>query len=75
VTAAYAAAGRAQMAILATLNTQIKAIQEQVEAQFGQHPDAEIYLSQPGLGVALTSIPGSPPWPDHLGAAKALNAS
>jgi transposase len=55
VTAAYAAAVRAQMAILATLNTQIKTIQEQVEAYFGQHPDAEIYLSQPGLGVALSA--------------------
>jgi transposase len=55
VTAAYAAAVQAQMAILATLNTQIKAIQEQVEAHFGQHPDAEIYLSQPGLGVALSA--------------------
>ena len=25
----------------------------QVEAHFGQHPDAEIYLSQPGLGAIL----------------------
>ncbi len=25
-------------------------MQEQVEAHFGQHPDAEIYRSQPGLG-------------------------
>jgi hypothetical protein len=24
-----------------------------VEQGFGQHPDAEIYLSQPGLGVVL----------------------
>ena len=55
VTAAYAAAVRAQMAVLATLNTQIKAIEEQVEAHFGQHPDAEIYLSQPGLGIALSA--------------------
>jgi transposase len=64
VTAAYAAAVRAQMAVLATLNTQIKAIQEQVEAHVGQHPDAEIYLSQPGLGVALSGLPpGSrTPW-------------
>ena len=28
-------------------------MEEQVEAHFGQHPDAEIYLSQPGLGVVL----------------------
>ena len=25
----------------------------QVEAYFGRHPDAEIYLSQPGLGAVL----------------------
>jgi transposase len=28
-------------------------MQEQVQAHFGQHPDAEIYLSQPGLGRIL----------------------
>jgi transposase len=53
VTAAYAAMVRAQVAILATLNTEIKTMQEQVEAHFGKHPDVEIYLSQPGLGVVL----------------------
>jgi transposase len=53
VGAAYAATVRAQVAILSTLQMQIKAMEEQVEAHFGQHPDAEIYLSQPGLGVVL----------------------
>jgi transposase len=53
VTAAYAATVRAQVAILTVLATQIDTMQEQVEAHFGQHPDAEIYLSQPGLGVVL----------------------
>ncbi|MBQ0897969.1 IS110 family transposase [Micromonospora sp. U56] len=53
VTAAYAATVRTQVAILTTLHTQIKAMEEQVEAHFGQHPDAEIYLSQPGLGRIL----------------------
>jgi transposase len=53
VTAAYAATVRAQVAILGTLNSEIKTMEEQVEAHFGQHPDAEIYLSQPGLGVVL----------------------
>jgi transposase len=53
VTGAYAATVRAQVAILTTLNAQIKAMEEQVEAHFGQHPDAEIYLSQPGLGIVL----------------------
>jgi transposase len=53
VTAAYAATVHAQVAILATLNAEIKTMEEQVEAHFGQHPDAEVYLSQPGLGVVL----------------------
>jgi transposase len=55
VSAAYAATVRVQSAILATLNTQIKTMEEQVEAHFGQHPDAEVYLSQPGLGVVLSA--------------------
>lgn len=53
VTAAYAATVRAQVAILTTLNTEIATLEEQVEAHFGKHPDAEIYLSQPGLGPVL----------------------
>jgi transposase len=53
VTAAYAATVRAQTAILTTLQEQIKTMQGQVEAHFGRHPDAEIYLSQPGLGTIL----------------------
>ena len=28
---------------------------EQVDAHFGKHPDAEIYLSQPGLGTILSA--------------------
>ena len=53
VAGAYAASVRAQVAILSTLNTQIATMEEQVEAHFGRHPDAEIYLSQPGLGLVL----------------------
>jgi len=53
VTAAYAATVRAQVAILTTLGAQITTMAEQVDAHFGQHPDAEIYLSQPGLGTIL----------------------
>lgn len=53
VTSAYAATVRAQVAILTVLLQQIKELAEQVEAHFGQHPDAEIYTSQPGLGVIL----------------------
>ena len=50
VAAAYAASVRALIAVLATLNEQVKTLQGQVEAYFGQHPDADILLSQPGLG-------------------------
>jgi transposase len=53
VIAAYAATVRAAVAVIGTLNAQIEALQEQVEANFGKHPDAEIYLSQPGLGGVL----------------------
>lgn len=53
VTSAYAATVRATVAILQTLNTEIRTMEGQVEAHFGQHPDAEIYLSQPGIGVIV----------------------
>jgi len=53
VTAAYAASVRALVAVLGTLNEQVKIMQGQVEAHFGRHPDAEIILSQPGLGAVL----------------------
>jgi hypothetical protein len=53
VTAAYAATARSLIAVITTLNEQVKTLQGQVEADFGRHPDAEIYLSQPGLGLIL----------------------
>ncbi len=53
VAAAYAVTVRVQAAILSVLNTQIADLQEQVDANFSKHPDAEVYLSQPGLGVVL----------------------
>lgn len=53
VTAAYAATTRATIAILATLAEQITGLQGEVEAHFGRHPDAEIVLSQPGMGAVL----------------------
>jgi hypothetical protein len=52
-TAAYSVAVRALAALIGTLNEQVTALEGQVEACFGQHPDAEIYLSQPGLGPIL----------------------
>ena len=53
VTAASAAVVRALTAVIATLNQQIAALERQVEAHFLVHPDAEIVLSQPGLGRVL----------------------
>jgi hypothetical protein len=51
--AAYAATVQATVAVIAVFNIQIATLQGQVEADFGQHPDAEIYRSQPGLGEVL----------------------
>ena len=53
LTAAYAATVRSLIAVIITLNEQVKVLQGQVEAHFGQHPDAEIYRSQPGMGAIL----------------------
>ncbi|MFD0883013.1 IS110 family transposase [Streptosporangium algeriense] len=53
VSAAYASCVQALVAILTVLNEQIKTLQGQVEAHFGEHPAAEIILSQPGLGPIL----------------------
>ena len=53
VTGAYAATVRSTVAVLQTLTTEIAALESQVEAYFGRHPDAEIYRSQPGLGAIL----------------------
>jgi transposase len=41
------------VAVLTVLNSQIKTLQGQVEEHFGRHPDAEIILSQPGMGPLL----------------------
>jgi len=53
VTAAYAATVRSLIAVITVLNEQVKVLQGQVEENFGRHPDAEIYRSQPGLGAVL----------------------
>jgi hypothetical protein len=53
LTAAYAATVRSLIAVITALNEQVKALQGQVGEHFGRHPDAEIYLSQPGMGTIL----------------------
>ena len=53
IVAAYAAAIRSLVAITTEMVAQIGVMEDQVKAGFGRHPDAEIYLSQPGLGQIL----------------------
>jgi transposase len=53
LTAAYAATVRSLIAVITVLNEQVKALESEVEAVFGRHPDAEVYRSQPGLGSVL----------------------
>jgi transposase len=49
ITAAYAAAATAHARLIIALNEQIAAMEVQVKAHFLAHPDAEIYLSMPGI--------------------------
>ena len=53
LTAAYAAAVRSLLAVITTLNEQVRTLEGQVGEHFGRHPDAEIILSQPGMGAIL----------------------
>jgi Transposase/Transposase IS116/IS110/IS902 family len=53
--AAYAASVSALVAVLTTMVEQTRVLEDQVRQGFGQHPDAEVYLSQPGLGVVLAA--------------------
>lgn len=48
--AAYGATATAHARLLIALNEQIAVLEEQVSAHFHAHPDAEIYLSMPGVG-------------------------
>jgi transposase len=50
---AYTASASALLAVLSTMAAQTEVLAGQVEQGFGQHPDVEIYRSQPGLGVIL----------------------
>jgi transposase len=52
---AYAAIVASEVAIIEALNSQIEKLGEVVGQHFGRHPDAEIYASQPGLGVILAA--------------------
>jgi transposase len=50
---AYAATVRSLTVIIAALGGEIAAMERQVTACFRRHPDAAIYLSQPGLAEVL----------------------
>jgi len=55
VAAALGATTKAAVAIIGELNTQITQLETELGAHFEQHPDADIYLSQPGLGDVLSA--------------------
>ncbi len=52
---AYAAVVLGQVGIITALNAQIAALQGVMAKHFGRHPDAEIYLSQPGFALVLAA--------------------
>jgi hypothetical protein len=53
VLGAYTAAVSSLVAVISELVRQTEVLRGEVETGFGRHPDAEIYLSQPGLGAVL----------------------
>lgn len=53
ITVAFAATTRAAVGIIAELNRQISDLEAELSTHFETHPDADIYLSLPGLGVIL----------------------
>ena len=53
VQTAFAAIAVSEVRLITALNSEIKMLGEVVGEHFGRHPDAEIYASQPGLGVIL----------------------
>ena len=53
VAAAFAATTRTLVEVIASLNTAITELETELASSFEQHPDADIYLSLPGLGDVL----------------------
>jgi transposase len=50
---AYAVVAGTQIRLLLGIIAQLPALEEVLGEGFGRHPDAEVYTSQPGLGVIL----------------------
>jgi hypothetical protein len=55
VTAAYGATTSAAVTIVVALTSEISAVETELAQHFRKHPDADIYLSLPGLGVILSA--------------------
>ena len=55
VQAAFATIVASEVRLIAALNAEVAALGEVVTQHFGQHPDADIYASQPGLGAILSA--------------------
>lgn len=53
VAQAYGHSVAGSVAVIKQLNLQIAALEKELAADFESHPDAEIYLSLPGLGVVI----------------------
>jgi len=53
ITEAFAATTRGAIGIIVELNRQITQLETTLTASFEQHPDSDIYHSQPGFGVVL----------------------
>ena len=53
IAAAFAATTRALVEVIAGINNAIAELETELASSFDQHPDADIYLSLPGLGVIL----------------------
>jgi hypothetical protein len=50
---AFAAIVAGEVRLIVALNAEIDALGEVVAEHFGRHPDADLYTSQPGLGLIL----------------------
>jgi transposase len=50
---AYGTSVRSLVAVITAMVEQVAVLEDQVNRCFGQHPDAEIITSQPGLGAVL----------------------
>lgn len=53
LTDAYGVSVRSLVAVISAMVGQVHTLEAEVERCFGQHPDAEIITSQPGLGAVL----------------------